>query len=271
MRIRILGTSAAEAWPAVFCNCTHCDAARARGGKSLRSRSGTLIDDDVLIDFSADTAMHALKYGLRLRALRHILLSHAHEDHFYPSELEMMASPFAHDLPRVLVHGNERACAAVKRAKVAHSTPNPVECDRHCAFQAADLGRGRSVTPLPALHARDQECFVLYVSDGRASFLYGHDSGIYPEATFEFLRGKRLDLITLDCTNGPGKEGTNHMGIPDCQIVRERMLESGAAHAGTRFVLTHFSHNGGLLHEELEALAGPLGFEVAYDGVEHEI
>jgi len=271
MRIRILGTSAAEAWPAVFCGCEFCDAARARGGKSLRSRSGTLIDDDVLIDFSPDTTMHALKYGLKLNALRHILQSHAHEDHFYPSELEMMASPFAHDVAPIVVHGNERVCDAVKRAKVVHSGPNPVECQRHTAFEAVDLGGGRGVTPLPALHARDQECFVLYVTDGRSSFLYGHDSGIYPEATFEFLRGKRLDMITLDCTNGPNKEGTNHMGIPDCVAVRERLLRSGAASEDTRFVLTHFSHNGGLLHEELEELACPLGFEVAYDGAEYII
>ena len=39
----------------------------------------------------------------------------------------------------------------------------------------------------------------------------------------------------------------------------------------TKLVITHFSHNGHLLHEELEKLANPEGFDVAYDGVVYEI
>ena len=36
-------------------------------------------------------------------------------------------------------------------------------------------------------------------------------------------------------------------------------------------VLTHFSHNGHMLHDELVAAARPEGFDVAYDGVIYEI
>ena len=55
MKIQILGTAAAEGWPALFCNCEACRRAREKGGKNIRTRAGTLIDDQLLIDFSADT------------------------------------------------------------------------------------------------------------------------------------------------------------------------------------------------------------------------
>ena len=51
MKIQILGTAAAEGWPALFCNCEACRRAREKGGKNIRTRAGTLIDDQLLIDF----------------------------------------------------------------------------------------------------------------------------------------------------------------------------------------------------------------------------
>jgi len=49
--------------------------------------------------------------------------------------------------------------------------------------------------------------------------------------------------------------------------VKERMLAEGMATPETRFIATHFSHNGGLLHAELEERLCPAGFQVAYDGM----
>ena len=49
MKITFLGTAAAEGIPALFCNCQCCTEARRRGGKNLRTRSQSLINDDLLI------------------------------------------------------------------------------------------------------------------------------------------------------------------------------------------------------------------------------
>ena len=67
------------------------------------------------------------------------------------------------------------------------------------------------------------------------------------------------------------KEGTNHMGFPDDVEMRDRLRAVGCVDEKTQLVITHFSHNGKLLHEELEALAAPEGFRVAYDGAIFEI
>ena len=64
---------------------------------------------------------------------------------------------------------------------------------------------------------------------------------------------------------------TNHMGFPDDVEMRDRLRAIGCVDEKTQLVITHFSHNGKLLHEELEALAAPEGFRVAYDGAIFEI
>ena len=55
MKIRYLGTAAAEGWPALFCSCPICTHAREHGGKNLRTRTQAILDDDLLIDFPPDT------------------------------------------------------------------------------------------------------------------------------------------------------------------------------------------------------------------------
>ena len=51
MKIRYLGTAAAEGWPALFCSCPICAQARAEGGKNLRTRTQAILDGELLIDF----------------------------------------------------------------------------------------------------------------------------------------------------------------------------------------------------------------------------
>ena len=53
MRLRVLGSAAAEGWPAMFCSCPGCQKARANGGKDLRRRTAYLLDEDTLIDYLA--------------------------------------------------------------------------------------------------------------------------------------------------------------------------------------------------------------------------
>ena len=55
MKIKYLGTAAAEAVPAPFCECEICERAREKGGRNIRTRSQAVIDDRILIDFCADT------------------------------------------------------------------------------------------------------------------------------------------------------------------------------------------------------------------------
>lgn len=53
MKIKYLGTAAAEGIPAIFCECANCKRSRMLGGKNIRTRSQAIIDDVLLIDFPA--------------------------------------------------------------------------------------------------------------------------------------------------------------------------------------------------------------------------
>ncbi len=64
MKIRYLGTAAAEGIPAIFCDCEVCRKSRELGGRNFRTRSQAIIDDTLLIDFPSDTYAHFLNYNL---------------------------------------------------------------------------------------------------------------------------------------------------------------------------------------------------------------
>lgn len=271
MHIRLLGTAAAEGWPAVFCSCAHCDRARAAGGRSVRTRSSANVDGAWQFDFGPDAYAQALA-GNDLRALRHLIFTHSHEDHLNPADLGMRRPPFAHGCDEPLhVWGNDRVIGILAphfsdpaRGGLALHALRP--------FEAIGVGDA-TLIPLLADHDRNEACLIHLFGRGGRWLLYGHDTGIPPESTWGYLAAwaaqhHRLDVVLLDCTNGPGSGRENHMGLPAAAEVRERLLQIGAAGPGARFVATHFSHNGGLLHDELVARAAPLGLEVAYDGME---
>ena len=69
-------------------------------------------------------------------------------------------------------------------------------------------------------------------------------------------------------TDGGLKTGyPGHMGVDAVVALTEDMRRRGIVTARTRVIATHFSHNGGLLHEELVRTFLPHGIEVAYDGM----
>src|SRR5258708_748081 len=82
MEILLLGTAAAESWPAPFCRCDACVQARKLGGKNIRTRSGALIDGTVKVDFGPDTYSQMHREALDLGSITTLVFTHEHDDHF---------------------------------------------------------------------------------------------------------------------------------------------------------------------------------------------
>lgn len=270
MKIKILGTAAAEGIPAIFCNCEICNHAREHGGKDIRTRSQAIINDKYLVDFPMDSYLHSLKFNINFHYINHIIVTHPHEDHFYPEEIEFRSPSYA--------HGNEgRFLNVYGPGSISELFPNfPSQRSRsyirlHClrAFETYQIG-DLQVTPMTALHDRSFECFVYLIEDKGKKLIYGHDSGFFPEETMKFLRNRHVDCILCDNTVGRNLDGNNHMGVRDNVKLRSILTESGCADQNTKFILTHLSHNGRLTHEQLEQTAAENGFLAAYDGFELE-
>lgn len=278
MKLHYLGTGAAEGWPAIFCHCENCMRARKAKGKNYRSRAQMLIDDKLMVDLGPDTFYHMMKYDLDFSELEHVLLTHSHEDHFCPSELLFKAYPFAHEgeKNKMTIYGNEKChWLFLHMLEVQDNSDNLRDCAGFQEISASGPFEipGYRITPLHAVHDTKEECLIYLIRDQEGkTLLYANDTGIFPEDTWKELEGIQVDCVSLDCTLGKDPDmGSGHMGLQAVRSVVKRMKETGCIREDTRVVLTHFSHNGGLLHEELERETEKDGFIIAYDGMLLEI
>ncbi|MEG2315226.1 MAG: MBL fold metallo-hydrolase [Clostridia bacterium] len=266
MKIKYFGTAAAEAWPGMYCHCESCKRAWELRGKNLRTRSQALVDDGLLIDFPPDTYLHMLQDGLDLPNIHHILITHTHEDHLYTDDLRWRGGYYCSGEEGYLnLYGNDALMRRMDAIEKEDTTT--LRWHEWQAFETYPV-MDYAVTPMLARHNPKEKCFIYHIEKDGKSLLYGNDTGIFPDATWAYLQGKRFDVVSLDCTMLIIPEGTNHMGIEDVVTVRDRMLREGMADKNTAFVITHFSHNGKLLHHEIEAAVAPYGIHVAYDGYE---
>lgn len=277
MKIKYLGTAAAEGWPALFCECQSCQKARELMGKNIRTRSQVLIDESLLIDFPPDVYMHALKEKLHLSAIESLLITHSHQDHFYPYDLILRGQPYGHSqiANRLDIYGNDSVQALYNRAVMEEDdTSNLFNIEQYHEIHAGeefDTVDKYHITALAADHKMNEDCLLYLIEKEEKCIFYANDTGWFPETTWEQLKEKHLDLVSMDCTFGKGFCERNHMGLQNNRLVQKRLQQMGCVDEKTRFVITHFSHNAGSSHEELEEEAKKDNFLVAYDGFELEI
>jgi phosphoribosyl 1,2-cyclic phosphate phosphodiesterase len=272
MKLLYLGTGAAEGIPALFCSCPVCQEAREKKGKNIRTRSQALLDGKILFDFPPDSYLHYIASDFTaadLPAIRHVFITHSHMDHFFPDELQLRRPVYIASEPIETLHvyGNREV---ERRILDLQKKSSPCNDFRYAKpFEPIDVV-GYRITPLPALHDRCEECLIYAAEHNGKAMLYAHDTGFFPEQVWEYFAKTKLrfSLISLDCTFMISRDGNNHMGIPDCAELRQRLVSAGAADANTVFVLNHFSHNGGLNHDDLCRAAEKEGFIVSYDRME---
>lgn len=264
MYITYLGTAAAEGVPAVFCDCEQCSFARTAGGKEIRMRSGALIDGKLKIDFGPDAYAQSLRFNLSYVPVEHVLITHSHSDHFAPLDLQRICPPNAHRKAPLTVYGDAR----VGEGMAPHLKEGLLYFKQLKPFETYEIDE-YLVTPLKAVHAINsgEEPLFYLIEKGGKRLLYAHDTDMFTDEDFEFLKGKRVDLVSMDCTNGVLNhlKYIGHMGIEKNFALREKLIAIGAADENTTFVANHFSHNGLRPHEEMEKLLP--GFIVSYDGL----
>ena len=295
MKIQFLGTAAAEGIPALFCQCPVCRRAREAGGKEIRTRSGAIIDGRLKLDFGPDSYIHMQRYGLDYASMRAVLITHSHSDHLDPDELEYRIPGYCY-LPdgstppanALTVYGNEAV-----GEKIARFTAHEAHClafQKMNVFQPTEID-GYTVTALEAVHCQDmgsgkfpvqfgsrtiyraEEAMIYLIEKDGERILYAHDTCEFTEANMAYLAGKRMDLISLDCTGGAWHYDysgwVGHMSSEGCLNMRKKLIAIGAADENTVFVAQHFSHNGYTTFEDIQRITP--GFIVSYDGLSIDV
>lgn len=278
MKIQILGSGGGEGYPALFCGCRHCNAARKEGGKSLRSLSQTLIDGRLLIDLPADTQSHFRQHNINFGEIENVLVTHVHDDHYCPNILSSRGTDFAPVLgcEKLNIYGN----ADVERLFDGYYKLFPIRGEIRenivfhtlQPFETVKIG-GYTVTALKANHAPEQVALNYIIDDGKAAVLYLLDGG-YPltEQTRAAIAGypRKLSLVIADGTMGENYY-VYHMNFGQVKRLKAELIKDCAAGKDTVFVVSHITHNHCGLHGEVERYFKDDGITVAYDGLNIEI
>jgi phosphoribosyl 1,2-cyclic phosphate phosphodiesterase len=278
MKLQYLGTGASEGFPALFCECAACRSALEIGGRNIKSRSCALLNDRVLVDVSPDLYMQKLRYHLNLGRVENIVVTHSDEDHFDVFSLMLRGKESYCEIDYtaggaqvVGVFGNEQVQCLFEKgaAKKLKGRENRLTFTRVKAFEEFFVSDSRFI-PLLANHRQNEDCFLYVIEQDGKRILYANDTDALPSASYERIRGIKMDVVSMDCARGP-LPGDGHMGLSENQEMRRLLHEFGCVGDHTRFLLTHISHMSGLTHDGLEKLAVPLGFEMAYDGMILEV
>lgn len=275
MKLRYLGTAAYEGVPSLFCDCEVCRKSKVAGGKNLRSRSQALVNDNLLIDFPADTVWHSIAYGLDWSKITDCIVTHSHSDHLYPADTAMLARGYAQGESVLHFHVGESGLQKLKEVAEREHVGERIKLSHVKPFERFTVCGGKyTVLPLPADHAPDTSP-VIYAIEGEGKrLLYAHDTGMFSEEVWSGLRSfGKFDLVSLDCTGclalgGDWERG--HMSVGSNLRTIDRMKREGIADEKTIVVLNHFSHNGGQTHDELCEAVKDKNIIVAYDGLEIE-
>lgn len=280
MKIKFLGTTAAEGFPAMFCTCKSCTEARKRGGKNIRTRTQALIDEQLLIDFPADTFMHCILNNIDLSTLEHCLITHTHSDHFYAGDLCSLIPGYSKTPSRKPVFTFYGAHGAMLKVNSAVNGIS-LEAGEYIGTKALPLYTPTkvgdfTVTALEAIH--DPSAFpVIYIVENseKKALLYAHDTHYFCDGVWDYFEksGVKLNFVSLDCTNAndPKMNYIGHMNLNDNVKVMNRLREIDTADENTIFCSNHFSHNGtDVLYEGFSAVAEKFGILTSYDGMEVE-
>jgi phosphoribosyl 1,2-cyclic phosphate phosphodiesterase len=276
MKLKYFGTGAAEGIPALFCDCDICKRSAAAGGKNLRTRSQALIDDKLLVDFPPDTGAHVLFGGLSPVKIDYCLVTHSHHDHLYTDDLRMIGEAYSTGRKRPFkIFAAEEVCSIIEQSL---SRDNIIEDQRIILvpvkpFQSFKID-DYTVIPLKARHRNLPGALIYIIENAGKRLLYAHDTGWLHDETWEFLEKTRLyfDCVSFDCTGilkSPDNQTMkSHMNLPTVSHVRKKMIEFGCLDEKTLCILSHFSHNGKMTHDDLTGYLQGSPYIAAYDGME---
>lgn len=238
MDLTLLGTGSSDGWPNPFCECRSCAAMRAAG--QVRAQSAALVDGTLMLECGPDAPRSASRFGVSLAGVRHLLVTHAHPDHWAAPALmwrSWTAPPHPLDVvgpPAVLA--SVASWAGPEQAIVPHQV---APGDR------LQIGR-YDVRVLAAAHSTAEVGpAVLYDLTGPdgTRLLWATDTGPLPERTLAAAQEAAYDVVLLEETAGDGRDPSgSHHGLAEYAATVAELRRRGAVTATTRVLAIHLSH-----------------------------
>lgn len=289
MRITFLGTSAGEGYPGVWCECPNCQKARQLGGRNIRGSSCVLLDDDFLIDMSAQFAFMAPRLGISPARIQGLLVTHPHMDHFAPEFLEKRAmapalrgltwaekaqkiSPCFTELPVLHVYGNAFVRKRLFMENGVMEQEDTLNVAFHLIREGVPCEQGDlRFTPVRAQHTPVRGfCHNYIIERGGKTLLFASDTGGYDEDMWALVLAHRYDCVVMEGTFGLGASVDGHMSLEKNRKMLALFREKELLREGAPFILTHICPHWTPPHDEYAAMMEKEGMVVAYDGMRIE-
>lgn len=280
-----LGTGASEAIPNPFCECEVCRKAMASDDpREKRGRSAFSIDEQNLIDYGPDVISAAGRFGLSMAHLRNIFFTHFHSDHcdFVNWENPRMSVTPPPAVRFILSPGALQGLKDFRKLILSYPSKDyardilfyekMIEFVPIKPYETLNID-GMTVSAVRGMHSGrfTDETVLNYLFERNGKrFLYACDTGPYCEENYEFLKGKTLDILIVECSFGLGPRQDKHMTCEALKEMAERFRKDDVIDDRTEIYITHIGHKGGLNHTELQQkmrdLVGPQ-IDAAYDGL----
>lgn len=245
------------------------------------THSQTFLDDTLLVDLSADTWQHFMDLGRTLEGVEHALITHSHSDHFSVDEIILRGTGTAKEptagILNLYVGKTVEQKLLERLSRFGEEKRTSIECRiklHPMTYYMPFCVAGFTVTPLPAVHAGEEDAYIFLIEkDGKALF-YGNDTGVFSTDIDDYLEKNRkhIDLLSLDCTKGNQDfQYDHHMSMREGRLIADRFFAKGILDSSSLLYYTHFSHNCINTYEELEEIAKNYGFSITHDGLTVEI
>lgn len=263
MKLTFLGTGAAD-W----------DINAYTPGIFHRRFSSALINRDLLIDPGPHVFHYAEEHDPHLLdEVRHIIVTHTHDDHFCPETVKRLC------LDRDCTLWGDMAC--LKRLRAALGA----ECTRRIRFVDTHVRPehpypigGYEVFSLRSNHATEipEEDTRLYlIGDGRRWLYYGCDSAWIPTTSWNVMRDMPINAMVMELTCGETAPDDWRIFEHNTLDMLEVMLRSFRKYdrfaPDVKFYVSHMARTLHTDHETLARRLEPLGVTPAYDGMSIEI
>ncbi len=268
MKVLLMGTGGADGVPALYGDDRVSCYAREHGGKDIRTRSAALIDLEIKLDLGPDTLAQVQRQGIDAREWSAVFFTHSDEDHLCLSEIQYGMFPFVEcEKLEYTIYGNSLVCELIR-----HRYPEwPIDLVELSAYRSVQHEE-YLVTPIRATHKGDEECHNFIVERDGRRFLYATDTGFYQQEVFDFLAGKQIHAMVVECSDGFAKTPYNgHMDLAQCVELVHRLRNDGALASNAQVFTTHHAAGGNATYAELEDALRPHEIVAGYDGLSFEV
>ena len=244
MEMLFLGTGAGETWPAPFCMCRRCSAARRQG--DLMLGASVLVDRKYLFDAPNGLAANMALLGITPRFPFHVFITHSHQDHFSPGELVSTVNDPRHRLTLYM----SRTTRSLLNHYMRFNRFFDLKRHRNMRirivkpFQPFRIEKRVRLIPILASHdnTHNEEPLNYILKLPGRTILYACDTGWYSDRTWAEVLKHRFDAVVLECTFlATQTDGKTHLDYAHFLRFIDVLRNENCLADGAQITATHFN------------------------------